>query len=749
MSDPDPDPTDVPNNDTAQWLASLSIDIPPPGETDLPQDESFPTTPTTPTGTNNSSSFQDEERGLFPRFMPCRRDFDVPIPPEQKWKDNQDMGFSHSPLLPGRSIRLAVLQPGKEDEPIACRLTTVLLDDNPQYESLSYVWGDTFQHAQIRVDGTPFRVTYNLYGALNRIRSESSERTLWVDAICIDQGNLEERSAQVQMMRDIYRQASRVLIWLGPRDVRDETAMRLINRLASEAARTTGNTEGTPKPASPQKEKLSVVHPVGRGLNRATSAALTPGGWGFEVEDEWDALFCFFELPYFCRTWVIQEVQSNTNRLVLCGAAETNFESVEHAARTAFRSPEAIQAKMYTDRGISNALYIRSLATAGASLLSRLEQTRGFFATDPRDKIYAFLRPEDSLVPDYSKSITSVFLDAARQMLCENGLDVLSFVFHRHYFRMESDLMPSWVPIFNQPFLIPLQRVSGLAAGGPTDSASWDVEGKKLKITAFPVDRITTVFPVMHWDNFSIPPSTIGLPTSLDRMWHLYAAKDNPNNPYPSNSCSFREAFAATLTAGLGHWGLEPTVQHHLAAFTEFTEQLFGSAPTISHRLQDEEGDRRRRCCTNLPNWVEDEIKFINYNGGVASALKVDETIAPPAPASAATYQLYQRAAQSVCNNRCLFRTEKGYLGLGPSVMYSSWRKSWDEAGGMLPEQDLDRGKGDEAFEVWVVPGGRTPLVLLPRGGCYLLAGECYVHGLMGGEGLAEGLKVVREVELV
>jgi hypothetical protein len=63
--------------------------------------------------------------------------------------------------------------------------------------------------------GAPLRVTKNCYDALKQLRYESCPRTLWVDTICINQSDNDEKSHQVAMMLDIYRNADRVYIWLG------------------------------------------------------------------------------------------------------------------------------------------------------------------------------------------------------------------------------------------------------------------------------------------------------------------------------------------------------------------------------------------------------------------------------------------------------------------------------------------------------------------------------------------------------
>jgi hypothetical protein len=82
------------------------------------------------------------------------------------------------------------------------------------YEALSYVWSGPHRRS-IYVDKIPFGVTLNLYGALLHLRNQALSRVVWIDAIRIDQENLEEKEQQIQFVAKIYAQASRVIVWLG------------------------------------------------------------------------------------------------------------------------------------------------------------------------------------------------------------------------------------------------------------------------------------------------------------------------------------------------------------------------------------------------------------------------------------------------------------------------------------------------------------------------------------------------------
>ncbi|KAF5725230.1 het-domain-containing protein [Fusarium mundagurra] len=97
---------------------------------------------------------------------------------------------------------------------LECTFETVHLASSPPYEALSYTWGDEKASVRILLNGEEFSVRPNLANALAALRI-SEPRVLWVDALCINQEDIKERNHQVGMMRDIFRRAERVLVWLG------------------------------------------------------------------------------------------------------------------------------------------------------------------------------------------------------------------------------------------------------------------------------------------------------------------------------------------------------------------------------------------------------------------------------------------------------------------------------------------------------------------------------------------------------
>lgn len=150
--------------------------------------------------------------------------------------------FRYEALCEGlSSIRLIEVIPGTRQEDIACRLYEASLDECAgSYAALSYVWGSNKESTPIQVNNKTLEIGVNLRTALLNLREPENPITLWVDAICINQGDspeaIAERNEQVKIMGEIYRRASRTIIWLRDSVERDtERAFTILRELAQDA----------------------------------------------------------------------------------------------------------------------------------------------------------------------------------------------------------------------------------------------------------------------------------------------------------------------------------------------------------------------------------------------------------------------------------------------------------------------------------------------------------------------------------
>lgn len=112
-------------------------------------------------------------------------------------------------------VRLIKVHPGTRRDQIHCSLGTFSLESGLTYKALSYVWGDPQVTEDVIINDHVFLATTNLAAALKQFRRHHYQGFVWVDAICINQSDLVERSDQVPLMFSIYSQAAEVVAWLG------------------------------------------------------------------------------------------------------------------------------------------------------------------------------------------------------------------------------------------------------------------------------------------------------------------------------------------------------------------------------------------------------------------------------------------------------------------------------------------------------------------------------------------------------
>ena len=110
-----------------------------------------------------------------------------------------------------RILELETRSEEPESGIVNCTLRTFDLEDALEFSALSYCWGDQVPDRIIRVNGEEVLVTPNLESALKHLRRASERRLLWVDAICINQTDVDERNAQVARMHTIYQKAERTI----------------------------------------------------------------------------------------------------------------------------------------------------------------------------------------------------------------------------------------------------------------------------------------------------------------------------------------------------------------------------------------------------------------------------------------------------------------------------------------------------------------------------------------------------------
>jgi Heterokaryon incompatibility protein (HET) len=147
--------------------------------------------------------------------------------------------YRYSKLSLPNSIRLLRLLPSEKDgKSLQCELFEYRSQKpSHPYEALSYVWGSEDKPRSIIIDNQNLNVTQNLYTALLHLRDHGCPRVLWVDAICIDQANENEKEKQIPLMAEIYAKAHRVVVWLGEAEDDGDRALEAIRCTGENSAR--------------------------------------------------------------------------------------------------------------------------------------------------------------------------------------------------------------------------------------------------------------------------------------------------------------------------------------------------------------------------------------------------------------------------------------------------------------------------------------------------------------------------------
>ncbi|PON27151.1 hypothetical protein TGAM01_v204100 [Trichoderma gamsii] len=317
--------------------------------------------------------------------------------------------YAYEPIdFSGPAIRLLRLCRGTGSE-IACELFQASLcerDDSISYEALSYTWGLPDVRDNIVVNGKPLSVTVNLYLALQQLRQRDEDRILWIDAVCINQKDLKERSHQVQMMGEIYKQADRVVFWLGSGTDETNVFMKSMELLQRQSIRQ-------------QCRSWTRQDDRWKTLWGEIQLELSFSYEKSTLEDiQRQGLKILLDRPWFRRVWILQEVANAKAALLCCGTRSVSTRVFAIAPLMLDVSPSAhCQAVLDIMPGIwrettwwnkSNSLY---------TLLKMFGTSE---ATESRDLIYALrgissdARHSKALLPDYEKSEEQLTRDVIR-----------------------------------------------------------------------------------------------------------------------------------------------------------------------------------------------------------------------------------------------------------------------------------------------------------------------------------------------
>ncbi|GKT58366.1 heterokaryon incompatibility protein [Colletotrichum tofieldiae] len=412
--------------------------------------------------------------------------------------------------------------------PLKCTISITPIATPQPYKALSYTWGQPDKTHSIDIAGAHLGITASLDTALRHLRRKDEPIRLWIDQICINQVDSEEKNEQVPLMTQIYSKAELVLVWLGPTADNSDALMECWKEIGQAARDLNIESYLT-------RERLPLLRPILENRNPEDPVTVQ-----FQILLEravpmfnalLEAMIAWNDRPWFGRVWTIQEQALGTNTFFLCGSKLVNLDLL----------PLAI---MIFDRCISKQgtespadhEHIKLLAKAQnhrfGSLMAVRRRRRNFVkgegpgddlyhvlkkayvdgdaqATLPRDRIYGLLSiavdaEQLDIVPDYtSPDCHPTFVETARALVRVGRVEMLSF----SQFPKDLDGLPSWAPdwrpTLTRSYLFAFEDADKLlirAAGDSTVEVVHTSDPCVLGIRGLVVDTMEETGDVWEWE---------------------------------------------------------------------------------------------------------------------------------------------------------------------------------------------------------------------------------------------------------
>lgn len=295
-----------------------------------------------------------------------------------------------------RQIRLIRLHAGS-GSPIRCTSFVESLNNISPYQALSYAWGDPSVRINIVLDEQAFGITQNLFSALKSLQDPQQDRTLWIDALCINQRNECEKAWQVQLMGEIYSKCSKAILWIGNEEEESDAwcVSRFKDCCASSGHINMSNTpfrgvecqsQGTCRVDQisingehhrvrrdsgfsldnhfaqrckwhGRRPKISTLKQVvdmlqdGIHLSEITTLSNAISGndsLTFESVQPILALGAFLNRKWWSRSWTVQEAALPPDSIIRCGSLEFQFKSMASSADALYRHSKTCCSSFFT-----------------------------------------------------------------------------------------------------------------------------------------------------------------------------------------------------------------------------------------------------------------------------------------------------------------------------------------------------------------------------------------------------------------
>jgi len=639
------------------------------------------------------------------------------------------------------------------------------------FVALSYVWGDPTVTREVFVNDCLVPVTVNLEAALRQLRNHSRIQQgfrIWVDAICINQEDLDERGVQVARMKEIYDKAWQVVIWLGPGDEKGDLAMTTIRYLSLRSQ------ERDPLKGIYQQVEWDIIN------NRLVQWKHRHSYYRIRIAAI-RAVHYFLMMPYWRRLWIIQEIASGSRKSpILLGQYCILLEDVYNAiqtiqgngaefgrlviAETSSNKAQnrAIMRITENVHGMSEKLWERLAAlidlqqralpecgdtkstTPGStssgsgvygSTFEALVLSREASTSDERDRIYGILGLAPiahavHITPNYRQSLTETFTLFSESLFSNDNLNGLRLVNNGvppigvRFFKSTRMSRPRRPKLVHHPYTVSSSCKHSLP--------SWVLCWSCRPNPAFPLPNC---FEMMRSDAWAIgarPVFSDGCMTVtgiiFDTVSHLSAFHTTEMNyKYPQNGpprqsaygsiSATREAFWRTIVANTGASGESPAPGEYSSIMAPQIWDLSLNQDSRGNMFGLNDFYFRNRSLMIFGSTLAEIIgRPFKSTISVAHAIRLlrkQEHRVPILRPTAIQREAASRAVRVMAWRR-LVTTGHGYLGIVPAAT---------QAGDVIA----------------ILVGCNMPLVLRPKAlqdaiQCFSVIGECYVHGIMSGE---------------
>ncbi|KAI3318140.1 hypothetical protein HD806DRAFT_549483 [Xylariaceae sp. AK1471] len=594
--------------------------------------------------------------------------------------------YTHKPLSP-KHFRLLYLLPGEKNHDLQGVVVQVPYELDDAYRTLSYVWGTDKRTEELITPDGVLQITPSLNEALRRLRHRKEAILLWVDAICINQDDNAEKAQQIRLLPTIFQRAELTYAFLGDCEGVD-AAMEMLMQIRAKASWEELSTACSD--TSARKSGLA-----SNSDDWPENLARVPASWEdrcIPLPDDaiWNSVEKMFSCPWFRRVWVIQEVVVASHVSVVCGKWIVDWSDLHFAIEIVDREVQVSESDRF--------LRLRSswepfLTLAGQrewearhhrwAFISLLENFRHVDSTLSRDRFFALLglaldANDAEFDPDYDSPLEEIVLRVARVFVRQGrGMQLL----YRAGLNEQSHRFPSWIPDWTKKLPGRLydsdERDIPFAASGPQNAQIRCISGTdELAVEGYAVDVIK---------------STSGS-SNLEEEWNKY---------FEDVDVMIDSATLAVVPDSRENlkWKVPIAGVENLRFAASGDLDLQPSYMALRRYL--EEGQKGKA------------VEGVSYSTAESTqyAMVVRQALVDSHRKQS---ERYIAALQGTVPGWRFVVTEKGYVGVAPNLA---------QIGDVIA----------------ILKGGSVPFILrksVESLGAFRLVGDCYIHGIMHGEGL-------------